>query len=307
MNKNKISILLYYKFVNIQKPYEIKLEQENICKDLGLNGRILIANEGINGSVSGSKKQTQKYIEFMNKHLLFSGIMFKEELSTEHPFKRFSAHVKKEIVRFEKSVDIKNTGNHLSPKEFLETLEKNKDVILIDARNDYEYEVGHFKDAINPETETFTEFPAFVEKLKGKEDKKVLMYCTGGIRCEKASAYMKEKGFKDVNQLEGGILNFCKQFPNTQWKGKLFVFDKRLISDVNSSGEIITNCAFCKKDYDQYRNCKNSLCDKLIIQCKECQEKMNKCCSKQCKEVYEKHLREKQVTNQGKTRNQTKY
>lgn len=298
----KISILLYYKFVNIEKPYEIKLQQEEICKELGLKGRILIAKEGINGSVSGSKEQTKSYIKFMNSHPLFGKTMFKEELSKEHPFKRFSAHVKKEIVRFEKPVNMKNTGAHLNPKEFLNILEKNKDIILIDARNDYEYEVGHFKNAINPETETFTEFPDFVEKLKGNENKKILMYCTGGIRCEKASAYMKEQGFKDVNQLKGGVLNFCKQFPNTAWKGKLFVFDKRLISDVNQSGEIITSCSYCKKDYDQYRNCKNSLCDKLIIQCKSCQEDMNKCCSEACKEIYEKHLREKQIANQGKHR-----
>ncbi len=295
-----ISILLYYKFVDIEKPYEIKLQQEEFCKELGLKGRILIANEGINGSVSGSKEKTKAYIEFMNSHKLFSEMMFKEELSKEHPFKRFSAHVKKEIVRFEKPVNIKNTGVHLSPREFLKEIENNKDILLIDARNNYEYEVGHFENAVNPKTESFTEFPDFVEKLKGNEDKKILMYCTGGIRCEKASAYMRETGFKDVSQLEGGVLNFCKQLPNIAWKGKLFVFDKRLISDVSGSGQTITKCSFCKKDYDQYRNCKNSLCDKLMIQCKSCQENMNKCCSQDCKDIYEKHLRQKQIANQGK-------
>src|SRR3989338_2748440 len=224
----EIYILLFYKFIEIDSPEKLAKEQLELCKSTGLKGRILIAKEGINGSVSGTKEQIDKYIEAMRNDPRFSDMIFKEALSNEHAFKRISTHVKKEIVRFERPVNLQKKGKYLSPKEFLDLYKNNEDVVILDTRNDYEHTVGKFKKAITLNIETFKEFPDAIKDLEDKKSKKIVMYCTGGIRCEKASAFMVEQGFNNVYQLEGGILNFCKEFPDTLWEGKCFVFDKRL-------------------------------------------------------------------------------
>ncbi|MEK6939354.1 MAG: rhodanese-like domain-containing protein, partial [Nanoarchaeota archaeon] len=151
----------------------------------------------------------------------------------------------------------------------------------VDARNDYEFEVGRFKDALKLPIQNFREFPQqAIKELKQYQDKKIVLYCTGGIRCEKASAYLKEQGFPQVYQIEGGIINYVNQLPDTYWEGGLFVFDDRLVSDLGSP---ITFCKMCEKDCEQYTNCHNLDCDRLFICCEDCQAKMNKTCSDECK------------------------
>jgi len=302
MENNEIHILLYYKFQRIVDVEYFVRKHKMFCKGLGVKGKVLVAKEGINGSISGSKGQVEKYKEFVWSLDGFSDVVFKEDKGKNHPFTKMIVRVRDEIVSLRKDIKIDKTGDHLSPEEFLELYENGKnrnnddrnDIIILDVRNDYEFKLGRFKNAVNPNIKTFREFPEFVEKFKEDKEninKKIIMYCTGGIRCEKASAYMIENGFKDVRQLQGGIINFCQQFPNTVWDGKCFVFDKRLMSDLNQGNEPITNCLICDKICDLYRNCKNVDCDELVIMCVECQEKLHGCCSLGCMDGFLKYSR----------------
>ena len=346
-NKNEklkdINIILFYKFQKIENPKYFARKNKGFCKKIGVLGKILLAKEGINGSISGTKEQTENYKKFLFSEKGFEDVKFKEELAFSHPFTKMHVRIRKEIVSLKKKIHMKNKGKYLTPKEFLELYEnnevinnkinnkgnqsiieaknpqvnnnlqankhkasnnnlninnliKNNSVIILDARNYYEYKLGRFKNAINPNIKTFREFPKFVEEFKknfkGDNEKnkhgnkkikqKIVMYCTGGIRCEKASAYMKEQGFENVYQLDGGIINFCQQLPNTIWEGKCFVFDKRLMSDLNQNNKPITRCVNCNELCDLYRNCKNLECDDLVIQCVKCQEKLQGCCSEKC-------------------------
>lgn len=296
-NNKKIHVLLFYKFQEIENPEHFARKQKSFCKKLGVLGKILIAKEGINGSISGTEDQTEKYKKFLWLQGGFGDVKFKEETIFKHPFTRMYVRIRNEIVSLKKIVNLNKIGKYLSPKEFLELYnEKNEknNLIILDARNYYEYELGRFKNALNPNIKTFREFPKFVEKFKktiGKniKNKKIVMYCTGGIRCEKASAYMKEQGFENVYQLEGGIINFCQQFPDTFWEGRCFVFDKRLMTDLNQKNRPITKCINCKEFCDLYRNCKNVECDKLVIMCVRCQEKFKGCCSENCLKEFLKY------------------
>lgn len=279
---NKIHILLFYKYVNIDNPEKFMKEHLDNCNELGLKGRILVSEEGINGSVAGTIEQTEAYKKMLTSDKRFEGIQFKEDIGIMIPFRKMVIKIKKELVRFGQNVSLENTGKHLTPKEFLDVYNSGEEVIILDARNDYESKVGKFKNAITPDIKKFTEFPKVAEQLKDKKDKKIVMYCTGGIRCEKASAYMKEQGFKDVSQLSGGILTFGKEFPDTVWEGTCFVFDKRLVSNINSNSDVISNCDICDTKCDLCRNCTNPACDKMIVCCNDCKIKMMGCCSIEC-------------------------
>lgn len=302
-------IIAFYKYVEIENPVEFRKRHLAFCRDLGLRGRILVAREGINGSVCGDETQIEKYKEKLRQDSKFSDIEFKEDFCLEWPFRKISVKVKKEIVRFEQDVDLSRKGNYISPQEFLELYANGEvdkgEVVIVDARNNYESRVGRFKGAITPDIELFKDFPKAVRALQAIKDKKIVMYCTGGIRCEKASAYLVRQGFKNVSQLRGGILAFAKEFPDSVWEGKCFVFDKRLIVGVNNDGEEISACEICGGDCDLYRNCKNKKCDKLTVLCLNCEDAMSGCCSDACFFSYEKELKEKEERNRGKKKDST--
>ncbi|MEK6919039.1 MAG: rhodanese-related sulfurtransferase [Nanoarchaeota archaeon] len=286
-----IKILLYYKYVNINDIESFKNKHLADCESLGLKGRILLSAEGINGSVSGTAQQTESYKKLLTSDSRFSDIKFKEDDGVSHPFKRMIIKVKKEIVRFEHDVNLKNTGKHISPKQFLEVyeLDDNDKPLIIDARNNYEARVGRFKDAVILPIKTFSEFPKAINDLNIPKNKPVVMYCTGGVRCEKASAFMKEQGYNDVSQLSGGILTFGKEFPDTVWEGKCFVFDKRLLSPINKkdvNNIPLTSCESCSIPCDLYKNCRNVTCDKYTIMCISCDDKLAGNCSEKCKKEY---------------------
>lgn len=274
-------IILFYKFVNVEDPESFKIKHLAFCKALDIKGKVLIAKEGINGSVSGSKEQIEAYKNELRNDPRFSDVEFKEEIGLHHPFSKMIVRVRKEIIRMDKEIDLSKTGKHLSPKEFLEEFE-DKNVVIIDTRNDYESKAGRFKGAIIPDISTFREWPAFVDNLDLPKDTKIITYCTGGIRCEKASAYMVEKGFTNVSQLHGGIINFCQQYPNTAWEGSCFVFDDRLVSNINQKENPINPCVHCGIKSDQYRNCKIKTCNKLIFICPSCKSDFHACCSSAC-------------------------
>jgi len=286
----KVNILLYYKFYPVDDPEWFAREHKRFFKKLGIYGKILIGKEGINGSISGTKEQTEKYKEFLTKFKGFEDVFFKEEAGKEHPFSKMIVRIRKEIVSMKRNIDMTKKRKYVSPEKFLEDY---KNAIVLDTRNYYEYELGRFKNAVNPNIKTFREFPEFVERFKHNKDKKIYIYCTGGIRCEKAGIYMEEQGFKNVYQLHGGIINFCQKFPNTIWEGKCFVFDKRLMSDIGQNNNPITKCVTCNEISDLMRNCKSVSCDNLVVQCKDCQEKMHGCCSEKCMHEFLNYARER--------------
>jgi len=274
------TIILFYQFKKIENPIKLRKEQLELCNKLNLKGKLLIAKEGINGSFSGTKQQIAKYKSNLKKQ--FKDIEFKEETALDHPFNKLEIKVKNEIIRMDKKLNMNNIGKHISPKEFLK-LSKNKEVVILDARNNYESDAGKFKNAVTPDIDSFREFPNFVDNMKISKDTPIAMYCTGGIRCEKASAYMIQQGFKNVSQLHGGIINFCQKLPNTIWEGTCFVFDKRLTSNVGQKENPISPCIHCKIKSDQYTNCKVKTCNKRIFICPDCQKSQHNCCSINCK------------------------
>lgn len=272
----------FYRYVRINNPEELKGYLKGLCEALGLLGRILVGREGINAGISGRKEDVDKFKETIEKKREFSKMTYREQEVSKNSYHKLVVKVRNEIVALGKDVDIGKKGQHISPKKLKKWMDRGEDLVILDARNDYEAKIGKFKDAIVLPIKTFREFPEQAEKvLADKKDKKIVMYCTGGIRCEKSSAALKEKGFNNVFQLQGGIINYVNQFPNTHYKGKLFVFDDRLSGDVKSK-EVLTNCEICGESSDCYIDCHNLDCDKLTIECPSCQEKMNRTCSIEC-------------------------
>ncbi len=277
-----IKIILFYKFVEIKDAEKLRKAHFDFCKNLGVKGKVLLANEGINGSVSGTVEQIDQYISELRKDPRFSDIEFKEEMGIENPFDKMIVRVRNEIIRLGEQIDLAKVGKYVSPQDFLDSY-NDPNTVIIDARNDYESQVGKFKNAIIPKIGTFRQFPEFIKNLNLPKDAKILTYCTGGIRCEKASAYMRKVGFTNVSQLHGGIIKFCQTIPNTDvWEGQCFVFDNRLSSPIGQDKKQINNCIHCSTMSDLYRNCKIKTCNKLIFICNECRKQMHSCCSKEC-------------------------
>ncbi|RYL90349.1 rhodanese-related sulfurtransferase [Sporolactobacillus sp. THM7-4] len=283
-------VLLYYKYVPIDDPETFAEEHLTFCKSLGLKGRILVAREGLNGTVSGTVEQTQIYMDTLHRDPRFSDLVFKVDPADGHAFKKMHVRPRKEIVALKLEEDIdphQMTGKHLKPEEFYEALQ-DKDTIVIDARNDYETQIGHFRNAILPDIGAFRDLPKWIEKnLADYKDKKVLTYCTGGIRCEKFSGYLIRAGFRDVSQLEGGIVEYGKD-PRVKGKlydGKCYVFDQRISVPVNRTDEdvVVGHCHHCGKTCDRIVNCANPECNKQYICCEACEEKYHRSCCDACR------------------------
>jgi UPF0176 protein len=291
-NNKPYRVLLYYKYVTIDDTEAFAVEHRAVCKELGLKGRILIASEGINGTVSGTVEQTDAYIQYMHAHPLFKDLIIKIDDADEHVFKKLFVRPKKELVTFRLEDDIDPnviTGKHLKPKEFFEMLRK-EDVIVLDGRNDYEYDIGHFRGAIRPEVEAFREFPDWIrENLAEHKDKPILTYCTGGIRCEKLSGFLMKEGFSEVYQLDGGITTYGKdsEVRGQLFDGKMYVFDERISVPINQvEPTIVGKCHHCGKPEDRYINCANDYCHKQHICCSACEEEHNQFCSNECEEFW---------------------
>ncbi len=303
MKKLDYQVLLYYKYIEIDDPQAFRDQHFEFCASISLKGRILVATEGINGTVSGTVEQTEKYMEFMRSDARFSDMIFKIEKSEGHAFKKLKIRVKPEIVNLSLDKDLNPneiTGKHLSPKEFLETLQQD-DVIVLDARNTYEYDLGHFRGAIRPDIETFRELPKWVEEnLSEHKDKKILTYCTGGIRCEKFSGFLVNEGFKDVSQLEGGIITYGydPEVKGALWDGKCYVFDERISVPVNRSGEetVVGKCHHCGKPEERYVKCGNPECNKHLLLCEDCEHEHYRSCSQECKDhPHNRYVKEHQL------------
>ena len=295
-----VYVILFYRFANIEDPEAFVADEREFCTKEGLLGKILVAKEGINGSLSGTEDSIDAYKRHLNSIPGFEDVAFKDEISSFHPFKKLIVRKKKEIIRMEQELDMSRTGNYISPEELLDMYSSGKDFLIIDTRNKYESDVGKFKNAVTLDIDSFREFPEAIGEFEDLKDKMIVTYCTGGIRCEKATAYMVSRGFTDVYQLKDGIINFCQKHPDTVWEGKCFVFDQRLISDVESGGDCIAECVRCGGASDRYQNCANVPCDDLVILCEGCSETFRGTCSDECLEEYGNNLLKKSRDRQGR-------
>jgi UPF0176 protein len=308
-NEKPYRILLYYKYVHIEDHEQFAADHLKFCKELGLKGRILVAEEGINGTVSGTVEQTNAYMNAMHNDPLFRDMEFKIDESDQHAFKKIFVRPKDEIVTFRLEDDVNPseiTGERLTPKEFYEYLQRD-DVIVLDGRNDYEYEIGRFRNAIRPDVKAFREFPEWIRNnLAEHKDKKIITYCTGGIRCEKLSGFLLKEGFQDVGQLHGGIVSYSKD-PDVKGRlfdGKCYVFDERISVPINQTEEdvVVGKCHHCGKLEDRYVNCANPWCNLQHVCCHECEEKHRRSCSKECEEH---ELNRYEVENELRRKNET--
>ncbi len=272
----------FYKYVEVENPTEIQNEILRLCESLSLKGRILLGEEGINGSVYGAEENIKKFMDNIKNNSLFCDIEFKTQITNKPAFRKLFVRIRKEVVHFGNNVDLKNTAKFVTPSQLKEMLDKNEEIVLVDMRNDYEAKIGRFKNSITLSMKNFRDLPKVMNEIENLKEKKIVTYCTGGIRCEKASAYLKENGFENVMQLKGGILKFGEEFPDTYWEGKCFVFDDRLAVDLNSNKNALNNCVWCSSPCDDYINCHNLDCDKLFICCEDCKESNNKSCSEEC-------------------------
>jgi UPF0176 protein len=277
-------ILLYYCYTEIEDPIAFRNDHHRLCADLGLLGRIIIAPEGINGTVSGLVAACHSYREQLKADPRFAYLHFKVDTYPTHAFQKLQVRVKKEIVHADLPTinPTQRAGAYISGKE-LEKLKDNPDVVLLDVRSNYEHKIGKFKDAITLDIAHFREFKDQVHQLAPYKDKKVITYCTGGIKCEKASAYLLEQGFSNVYQLHGGIIQYGKDTAGAAFEGKCYVFDNRLLTTINQANSSTTGCCYaCHTPCDRMVNCANPLCNRHAPLCKECAEKLAGSCSATC-------------------------
>ncbi len=290
MTENKpYRVLLYYYYTPIEDPAAFAAEHLAFCKGIELKGRILVAKEGINGTVSGTVEQTNAYMDKMKNDPQFEGIVFKIDEADGHAFKKMHVRPRPELVHLALEDDINPnelTGQYLSPKEFFEGLQ-DENTIVLDARNDYEYELGHFRGAIKPDIETFRELPQWVRDNKEMfEGKRVLTYCTGGIRCEKFSGWLVREGFEDVGQLHGGIATYGKdpEVKGQLWDGQMYVFDERIAVPINQVEHVIVGRDhFDGQPCERYVNCANPECNDQILCSEENEHKYMRSCTDECR------------------------
>ena len=293
LNQKRIT-LSFYQYAKIDDPKQFRDDLFIFWNNLNVLGRIYIAKEGINAQLSLPEENLKTFTEHLKPISFLSQVRLNIALKHEtKSFLKLKIKVRDKIVADglnDETFDVTKKGIHVNAEKFNKLMQE-KDTIILDMRNHYESEIGHFKNAICPDVDTFRDSLDIIEdKLKDhKEDKKLLMYCTGGIRCEKASAYFKHKGFKNVYQLDGGIIEYVKQVENKKLEnnfiGKNFVFDNRRVEKV--SDEVIAKCHQCGTPFDIHTNCANDACHLLFIQCDDCKSKMKNCCSYACLEINE--------------------
>ncbi len=283
------TIILFYKYIHISTPNAILKWQKKICQQLALKGRIIIAHEGINGTLGGADEQIEEYKSLMRAHELFADIDFKESKNTQDHFPRLRIVVKNEIVNLgldHVSANPNNAGTYLEPAQAHELIEQKPDnLIIIDCRNQAESAIGIIEGAIRPEVTYFREFPAYIDNhVQDFKDKQILMYCTGGVRCERASAYIKSKAVaKEVFHIKGGIHKYIEQFPHGFFRGKNYVFDGRMAVAVTK--DVLGHCYICKKPCDDYTNCLRAQCNRHFISCSDCLTMYKNTCSQSCHDL----------------------
>jgi UPF0176 protein len=259
-------VILFYKYVSLADPESYATHQRDLCTRLGLKGRILIASEGINGTLAGPPAQVDSYISGLRGDPHFHDIEIKVTSGDVNTFPRLMVKVRPEIVSLHAGVELQaDQDNHLSPAEWKRMLEEDGDAVAVDVRNRYESAAGKFENAVACDIEHFRELPAYIDQLEDLKEKKLLLYCTGGIRCEKASALLRSRGFGQVYQLHGGIMTYQQQFGNEHWLGECFVFDQRMTVKIEEGLVQTGRCAHTGRTTTRFVNCLHDPCHKLFL------------------------------------------
>lgn len=277
-------VLLYYCYTPLDNPEQFRDEHHRLCLALDLRGRIIVAAEGLNGTVSGTAANCAAYMAAVQADPRFAALEFKIDTADQHAFQKLHVRVKPEIVHSSLAHlrPQEKTGQYLSPEEF-KALKDRDDVVVVDVRSDYEYNLGRFRNAVTLDMENFRDFPARVEQLQQFKDKKILTYCTGGVKCEKASAYLLERGFENVYQLHGGIIKYGLEAGGEDFDGQCYVFDNRVAVDVNRvNPRVISRCCACRQPSPRLINCANPHCNAHVAQCESCGEALQGTCSNAC-------------------------
>lgn len=289
-------VIAYYCLVPLEDPHAEIARQKEFFQTRDMMGRLYISEQGINAQMSALTSHAEEYIEWMRSDPRFAAIQFKIHSAREHAFPKPTIKYRRQLVAIDCEVDLTQTGQHVAPEVWKKMLdEKDENTVVIDVRNDYEWEIGHFEGAELPPFETFREFPGYAAQLKEERDPKktrVMMYCTGGIRCEFYSALMKREGFDNVYQLDGGVIQYGLEEGSDKWKGKLFVFDDRLVVPLSEDAGTISECKHCKGACDIYYNCANMDCNELFVCCPECLKTTQGCCCTACTEGRVRPIRE---------------
>ena len=298
--------LSFYKYAKIQNPREFRDQLFIVWDQLEVLGRIYVAYEGINTQLSLPADNFETFKEHLDSIDFLNGVRLNIAIEQDNmSFLKLKIKVRPKIVADglnDDTFDVTNKGVHVDAQKFNELID-DENTVLVDMRNHYESEIGHFKNAVTPDVDTFRESLDIIEEdlKEHKEDKNLVMYCTGGIRCEKASAYFKHKGFKRVYQLEGGIIEYARQVSaqglENKYIGKNFVFDERRSEKI--SDDIIAHCHQCGAPCDIHTNCANDACHLLFIQCDACKEAMDNCCSETCKEIHALPYEEQKALRKG--------
>lgn len=266
-------IILFYKYVPISEPERLMERERAVCEVLNLTGRMIIANEGINATLEGTGDAIKAYCQHLKKDRRFKRLDIKETEGTGNAFPRLSIKVRSEIVTTNLGPEIdprKDTGKHLPPRDLKRWFAEGSEFYIIDMRNDYEYDAGHFRGAHKSGMENFKELHGVAKKYENLKQKKVLTVCTGGVRCEKGSAYLKSQGFTDVYQLEGGIHRYMEEFPGEDFLGTLYTFDGRVTMHFGGDREVVGRCTHCDTLSESYADCGVETCGAHFISCDLC-------------------------------------
>ncbi len=270
-------VILFYKFANIENPKTFAETQREKCTELGLKGRMLIAEEGVNATFEGTRENISLYEDFLRKDPLFADILIKESIGNGKGFSKLIVKVRPEIVTLGAGkFDVeKETAKELLASELESWYEQGEDFTVLDLRNDYEIATGKFENTVDPELSNFRDLPKNLNKIADLKNKKIVAVCTGGIRCEKATCLLKREGFENIYQLKDGIHTYIKEFPGKHFKGKLFVFDNRMVTDVvaDQNKEIIGKCEFCEIPTEKYYSDDTVRPSRKVLACDSCYTK----------------------------------
>lgn len=280
-------VLTFYRYVALPHAKALQKVHLSMGNEIGILGRILISPEGINGAACGTIEQVRQYKQYLHSHPEFVGLTFREQESHFNTFKKLHVRVKDEVINSGIGPDPeldpnKKSGKHLDP-ETVRQFKDDPDVVLLDVRSNYEHQIGKFKNAVTLDIDHFREFPEKLKELEEYKDKKIITYCTGGVKCEKASALLKEKGFEEVYQLRGGIVQYANETGGEDFQGRCYVFDRRVAVDVNTvNPEFISHCIHCGRKSARYVNCVKPECNEQVIMCQPCSIKWYGACSSEC-------------------------
>lgn len=296
-NALKHYVTTFYKFLKIENPEAVNKDLEAKAEELGIKGLIILGHEGYNSTVSATSPESfEAWKQFIRDYFKAPDQFFKDSFSDKAPFRRFKIKIRDEIVTtgIPEMMPPEGVNHHLTPTEWNRVLKEEKDFVMIDTRNWYEYQIGTFKGALNPNIEKFTDFPQYIESQGIPKDKKMLIFCTGGIRCEKGILELQDKGYDNVFQLDGGIINYLKEYPNDQYEGECFVFDHRVALDQNlEPSKKFGLCPHCGQPSTIKVDCKR--CDSEALVCEACikLEFKKDTCSRNCAYQYKLHPNKK--------------